>query len=694
MSTLTVTATCTAYGASVEASGEVVAQGVLVRRVAWLTGLARDLTACIVAARWSVADLDALASGRGLDGRVLPSKGWMAVRRLGWGVSPAAGVHVCDRVLRCAQEQAARALRLALHRRVVVAAIVATWPRDQGARTGAEWAALRAVLPSGVSAAEIRNRTRQVRAYLDAHEVFPADLTELEQPPKVAAQVVLAAADRQLLTLQRIGDHRALLRVRLPLVEFPACARDWAWHVLPLALPPTVPPEAKLCAPTVRVSKGRVRVDLPFKIPITVAPATGHTVGCGFDWGLNTLLTGAAGCLTDSRETSDGRTIDNGRVISDGRPLAYDARGVSAKLHRLRAEREHLAAKHCHLERLLARITPADPRHAALRTAWQRVGVEHERLCARIRYLNKALAWSAARWAVDQAVAAGATVIYLEDLATLEARGRRGRANARLSGQVRGQIVEAIRHLAAKHTIAVVTVPARGTSKYCPRCGTGTSVLRHCPAPDRLTEKGWTWAYCPACGLSCDRDRAAAERIVSRGLLGQHTTRTHRSTGARAIATVVEGNVARARRPRKPTRAARRARRTRTDLHPRPAARDRSKNRPTPKRPTRTLNNSLNNPKDNPINSSAGRSANNLADQAMTSSRVPDRRTVPAPPPSGSGQRPAGQAPKPGRHQPYRTGHVWNSHPRTGFHHAKATPVLTLTEHRGSPKQTTPIRVA
>ncbi|MGI5284006.1 hypothetical protein ACQEVF_11795 [Nonomuraea polychroma] len=29
-------------------------------------------------------------------------------------------------------------------------------------------------------------------------------------------------------------------------------------------------------------------------------------------------------------------------------------------------------------------------------------------------------------WAVDQALAAGATVIYLEDLATLEARGRHG----------------------------------------------------------------------------------------------------------------------------------------------------------------------------------------------------------------------------------------------------------------------------
>ncbi|MEV6159545.1 transposase [Nonomuraea sp. NPDC052129] len=665
MSRLTATASCTAYAAVVEASGEVVSQGLLVRRVAWLTALARDVTARLVVARWNAADLDALGSGVGLDGRVLPSKGWMALRRLGWAASPPSGVYVCDRVMRCAQEQAARLLRLALHRRRLVAAIVATWPQNTGARTGAEWQALRALLPDGVTAADIRNRTRQLRAYRDEHEVLPADLTELEEPPNVAAQVVLAAADRQLITLQRTGDDGARLRVRLPLVESPASSRDWAWHVVPVALPPTVPAEAALCAPTVRGVKGRVRVDLPFQIPVGFAPATGHRIGCGFDWGLNGLLVGVTGRLAD---------VADGRVMSDGRPLIYDASGVSAKLHRLRGEREHLAAKHRHLERLLAGITPADSRYATLSAVCQTLGVEHERLCARIRNLNKALTWSAARWAVDQAAAAGATVIYVEDLATLEARGRRGSANARLSGQVRGRIVEAIRHLAAKYAIAVVTVAARGTSRYCPRCGDGTSVLQHCPAPDRLAERGWRWAYCPACGLSCDRDRAAAERIVSRGLLGQHATRTHRSTGARTIHAIVEGNVARARRTRRPTRAARRARRTRTDLHPRPAARDRAKRRPTPKRPTRTPANPRNN--------------------SMTSSRVPDRRTVPAPPPTGGGQRPAGHAPKPGRHQPYQTGHVRNSHHRTGFHHAKATPVLTHNEHRGGPGQATPVRVA
>ena len=147
----------------------------------------------------------------------------------------------------------------------------------------------------------------------------------------------------------------------------------------------------------------------------------------------------------------------------------------------------------------------------------------------------------------------------------------------------------AIRHLAAKAGIAVVTVPARGTSKYCPRCGTGTSALKHVAAPDRPARAGWKWARC-SCGLSADRDWAAAERIVARGLLGQAHTRTDRATGHRTITIVVEGNVARARRPRAEMRRVRRANRTGRDAFARPdrAARPgptAGKGRPTPNAP-------------------------------------------------------------------------------------------------------------
>ncbi|MDO0938504.1 zinc ribbon domain-containing protein [Streptomyces sp. DG2A-72] len=305
---------------------------------------------------------------------------------------------------------------------------------------------------------------------------------------------------------------------------------------------------------------------------------------------------------------------------------------------------------------------------------------EHARVCARIRHLNQALAWSAARWAVDQTVALGATVIYLEDLATLEARGRR-RGNARLSGQVRGILAEAIRHLAAKAGIAVVTVPARGTSALCPGC---LSPLTHRPAPDPLGERGWTWAHCAGRGLSIDRDHAAARRIVSRGLLAQAHTTTDRATHARAIRTTVEGTVHSVRRPKRATRRMRRARRQ-AAAPPRSAGPKTTPGEmgPTPARPSPSR-------------------------RSPTSRRMPDARTVPATTPTRVVQRPAGhdtQTPTP--HGPV-PGHGVPAPPRpglppagrvrlsrgtcrqrtraaerTGFHHVHATEVHHLVPRFG-----------
>ncbi|MGO4751705.1 zinc ribbon domain-containing protein, partial [Streptomyces sp. 2MCAF27] len=292
------------------------------------------------------------------------------------------------------------------------------------------------------------------------------------------------------------------------------------------------------------------------------------------------------------------------------------------------------------------------------------------------------------------------SVIYLEDLTTLEARGKR-RGNARLSGQVRGTVTDAIRHLAAKAGITVVTVPARGTSALCPQC---LGTLGHHPAPDRLRERGWSWAHCTRCGLSLDRDHAAARRIVSRGLLAQTHTTTDRATGTRTIRATIDGTVTVVRRPKKTTRHLRRARRTAT-LPTRPPGPKTTpgKTRPTPTRPipsrrTRTP--------DRPRPAA-------VREALKSSRRMPDVRTVPATIPTRVVKRPAGHdtqtpTPFPGR----GPGHgvptpVWPEPPsartgrlsretcrrrthaaeRTGFHHAHATKVHPLTPrfgpHRG-----------
>ncbi|MFD0592027.1 hypothetical protein ACFQZ4_05175 [Catellatospora coxensis] len=128
-------------------------------------------------------------------------------------------------------------------------------------------------------------------------------------------------------------------------------------------------------------------------------------------------------------------------------------------------------------------------------------------------------------------------------------------------------------------------------------------------------------------------------RIAARGLLAQHSVRTDRATGRHTTTRMVEGDVATARR-----------RTTRTPQQP---TGRRPKTGPTPKRPT----------------------------VSKLSRRVPDRRTVPAPP--NGGQRPAGQEPK-SHHRPAvaASGPVRDllkrNHHRTGFHHVNATPVIWL----------------
>ncbi|WP_327243481.1 zinc ribbon domain-containing protein [Streptomyces sp. NBC_01320] len=687
---LMATATCTAFRGVLESSGERVGQGLLFERVGFWARLSQELTGALVASRWDEDSLDVLAAGADERGEALPSKGWMAMRRLDWpqAVTLPAGVYVSDRVRRGAEEYAARALRLALHRRTIVTAILATWPTDPRRRTEAEWAALRKLLPAGVSGAEIRNRTRQIRAYVAEHGYRPAGLCVLEGPPQVGELVLLAAMDRQQVTLARVDETTARLRLKLPLCAAPASGRDWAWHVIDIRLPGTVGVDSVLHTPTLRPTRaGRIAVDLPHSRPAPATKASGHTVALGFDWGVGTLLTGTLGRLTGKGQTR--------RVLTDGRPLIFDATTVSATLHRLRGVREHLAAKRDHQRALADGLGSPHLRWGEHLDRARVLEVEHGRVCARIRHLNDALARAAARWAVDQAAALGASVIYLEDLATLEARGHR-RGNARLSGQVRGTVAEAMRYLAAKAGIAVVTVPARGTSRLCPGC---LGALTHHPAPDRLAERGWRWAHCTRCGLSMDRDHAAARRIVSRGLLAQTHTTTDPTTHTRTIRTTVDGTVTPVRRPKKTTRRMRRQHQAQT-APPRPHGPKTTpgKGHPTPSRPT------------GPGGRDTRHAARGQAPGPKTSRRMPDARTVPATTPTGMVQRPAGHdtttptptgpvsghgvpahvrpeedLPPPGRRRLSRRTcrRRTRAAERTGFHHLHATAVHPLTPRIG-----------
>jgi hypothetical protein len=577
---LTASARVLVRGGTVERTGEALTASVVAERVGWCAALVRGMAAGIVAERWNAADVAVLASEQGPDGRPLPTNAWMAVRRLGWHAAPPPGARVNDRVMRMAQELAGRVLRSACWRAALTSGVLATWPADPGKRTAAEWDEVRAAVPGGehLPSGIIRARTRQVQKFAAARGRLPADVFDLEPPPAVAGLLILAACDRQMAAIERheADPSRALLRLQLPTRPDPRGYRDWEWVAVPLRLPPTVPAGAVVHLPTLRIASGRAWADTAHTRPVPAPRRGGHETGLGIDWGLNTLLSAGS-----------ARLQPDGTITALGSGAQYRASGVLAKAHRLRRQGEALYAKLGRYEQLAAGrdSRPLEGKQAV-------TGQEAAHVAGRRSNLNSALAWSAARWAVDQAAAEGASVIYLEDLRSMEARGMSRTMNVRLSQVIRGQIVERIRHLAAKEGIAVVTVPARGTSRYCPRC---LGVLRHCKAPDRPQVPGWKWARCPGCGWQGDRDTGAWQRIAARGLAHQHKTSADRTSGAMTIRTVDNECEQRA-VIAVPSRA---------------CGQDRSKAGPTSRRISR---------------------------------RAPRRRTAPPTPPPGGVQRPGGRA--------------------------------------------------
>ncbi|MEV6038690.1 transposase [Nonomuraea sp. NPDC052116] len=404
------------------------------------------MAAGLLAEHWNRADVEVLAGGVDAGGRRLPSQAWMALRRLGGTAGAPEGVTVNDRIVRMSQEQAGRLLRSAAWRAGVTAGVLATWPADSLKRTAEEWNAVRAAVPGGrdLPSSLIKTRTRQIASFLHVKGRLPVDVFELEGAPRTAAILLPAACDRQQATFERSDSNpqRALLRLQLPIRPDPQRYADWAWVACPIILPPTVPAAAVLHLPTLRVQGQNVRAEVAYTHAVPRAQRTGHTVALGVDWGLNTLL--SAGAV---------RLHADGRLTALGAGAEFRAAGVLAKQHRLRrlSEWPHSRAD-CYQRLIDGR--KSHQAHPALEGKLEVLSAEIRHISTRRTSLNEALAWSAARWAVDQAAAAGATAIYLEDLRSLEARGMGRTLNTRLSQQVRGQISDRIRHLAAESGIA------------------------------------------------------------------------------------------------------------------------------------------------------------------------------------------------------------------------------------------------
>ena len=190
-----------------EKTGEVLGGAALAERVGWCAALTAGMAGELLAGHWNTTDVGVLACGVDAGGRKLPSNAWMALRRLGWTSTSDAKVN--DRIVRMAQEQAGRVLRSAGWRADLVAGVIATWPADPNKRTPSEWDRVRAAIPGGacLPSSVIRSRTRQIASFKRKHGRLPADVFELEPPPRVARMLLLAACDRQQATIERADDR-------------------------------------------------------------------------------------------------------------------------------------------------------------------------------------------------------------------------------------------------------------------------------------------------------------------------------------------------------------------------------------------------------------------------------------------------------------------------------------------------------
>ncbi|WP_226351394.1 zinc ribbon domain-containing protein [Pseudonocardia sp. ICBG601] len=128
--------------------------------------------------------------------------------------------------------------------------------------------------------------------------------------------------------------------------------------------------------------------------------------------------------------------------------------------------------------------------------------------------INRDLAYLAAQYVTVIARASGASIIALEDLATLEARGLGKDVNNTVAQSARRVAANAIEHIATRDGLTVVDVPPRGTSANCPTC-------------DNLVSRpgGYHSAACATCMFTVNRDDVGAVNTAKRALAAERVTR-------------------------------------------------------------------------------------------------------------------------------------------------------------------------
>jgi hypothetical protein len=466
------------------------------RRVRWLLELIGAAQSELVSRLWQPATFDALAAGRDSSGRKLPMQGHVAAARLGWNPSYPTGVYVPSRVTRVVTSQAIGTLRTLAYRDTAIGSLSARFDPVTG-RIAPPTAAGECV-PAGFARGVARQLAARSRTTASAGAPTTClRITDVQGPPQTPVMARLSSADRQLSQIT-VADAVMVLTVKLPTAAAPTDRAHWRRVRLTAAIPPHLHTRAitDWHLPTLVLDHRGLLLRCAATESIPAPDLTSGSTAVGVDWSLATL--GAAAIVTES---PDG-------LVSDYRGFTYDDRGLGIRLARLQAEGQRLHRKAARLTRLAATAPPEvranlENKIAVLDAHRTAVGVKRGKI-------NRELAFHFGREVTDYAAAAGAKVIGVEDLTTLETRGHGRVNNNRAAQSARRKAVDALAHTAAGVGVTVVSVPARGTSALCPGCN------------DTLSRPGgYHRAWCARCKVGGNRDHVAAVNLAKRALLGR-----------------------------------------------------------------------------------------------------------------------------------------------------------------------------
>lgn len=293
----------------------------------------------------------------------------------------------------------------------------------------------------------------------------------------------------------RVTAKKIHYQLKLPDVDLPLSRKDWNWHGESVTIPKKIRKKIKQaaaerpCLPDLRVTGLKGGLQLP--VLQFAWEMTGQELDITYfkkeralavDLGLVNLLTSVV--------------AEAGSQVTP--PLFYSvARDYLAKIERM----YKLVAK---LQRKLATY-PATWRGQTRRK------VEISRLHAKLNRCRKGQVYLAVKELLHQATVHGCGIIVLEDLRSYLPPAGKKSLSRRLNNWLRGWLIQFLEHKAGSRGIKVITVPARSTSSYCPRCGKiGRKVAT---TTSTVADDTGRCFWCPHCGYRADRDYVGALNV-------------------------------------------------------------------------------------------------------------------------------------------------------------------------------------